>query len=390
MDKSTENTNDAEIVDRPSAELNGEISDADRDHSHDESCSVCSDESASVEHADEFLILEHKAQLRDANFHLPNTVATLDFHFPLEEVPENRRLCGKVYLIGTAHFSKESQEDVRRTIQATQPDVVMLELCSERLAILAMDEEKLLEEAKQMNVRKIVQNMKESGFVQGLLHCMLLSISANITKQLGMAPGGEFRTAFKEHHQVPGCKIKLGDRPINITLKRAFGSLSAWQKLKLFGGLLVSHTSKITKEDVEKTKNRDLLEELLREMAGEFPDMSRIFVDERDQFMAHILRSLALNTLSHRCHVMSTQNGTPDDFEKYPIVIVGVVGIGHMPGITKNWNEWSRFNDIAHLMTIPKPSIWPRYIRYGIRGTFLFLASYLVYRSGKFIYGCFA
>jgi len=34
--------------------------------------------------------------------------------------------------------------------------------------------------------------------IQGVLHLLLLSMSAHITKQLGMAPGGEFRIAFRE------------------------------------------------------------------------------------------------------------------------------------------------------------------------------------------------
>ncbi len=36
----------------------------------------------------------------------------------------------------------------------------------------------------------------QSGFLQGVMHLLLLSMSAHITKQLGMAPGGEFRAAF--------------------------------------------------------------------------------------------------------------------------------------------------------------------------------------------------
>ncbi len=37
----------------------------------------------------------------------------------------------KVYLVGTAHFSKESCEDVSLVIQAVQPDIVMVELCKQ-------------------------------------------------------------------------------------------------------------------------------------------------------------------------------------------------------------------------------------------------------------------
>lgn len=34
--------------------------------------------------------------------------------------------------------------------------------------------------------------------MSGLMQMLLLKVSAHITEQLGMAPGGEFREAFKE------------------------------------------------------------------------------------------------------------------------------------------------------------------------------------------------
>lgn len=92
---------------------------------------------------------------------------------------------------------------------------------------------------------------------------LLLKVSAHITEQLGMAPGGEFREAFKEvgaghglqgirgaavpmspdtqpllqASKVPFCKFHLGDRPIPVTFKRAIAALSFWQKVKLAWGL---------------------------------------------------------------------------------------------------------------------------------------------------------
>ena len=38
----------------------------------------------------------------------------------------------------------------------------------------------------------------QNGVMQGVLNILLLNISAYITKELGMAPGGEFRVAFNE------------------------------------------------------------------------------------------------------------------------------------------------------------------------------------------------
>ena len=41
---------------------------------------------------------------------------------------------------------------------------------------------------------------------------------------------------------------------------------------------------------MERCKQHDLLEEMMREMAGEFPALSRVFVKERDLYLVHSLR----------------------------------------------------------------------------------------------------
>jgi pheromone shutdown protein TraB len=42
----------------------------------------------------------------------------------------------KVYVLGISHVSRESCEEARELIQATRPDVVVLELCKDRLRLL--------------------------------------------------------------------------------------------------------------------------------------------------------------------------------------------------------------------------------------------------------------
>ena len=81
--------------------------------------------------------------------------------------------------------------------------------------------------------------------------------------------------------KVSGCIVQLGDRPINITLKRAIASLSWWQTLRL-GWNILTNKDPITKEDVENCKNKDLLQNMLAEMAGEFPALSSVFVVSSD------------------------------------------------------------------------------------------------------------
>lgn len=261
-------------------------------------------------------------------------------------------VCGstgtKVYLVGTAHFSKESCEDVAMVIQATQPDIVMVELCKSRTNILHLDEQTILEEAQNLNMEKSLEIIRSQGTVQGVMYLLLLSMSAHLTKELGMAPGGEFRRAFQEANTVPGCMVHLGDRPINITLKRALSALSLWQRLRLTWNILTSKET-ITKEEVEKCKNRDLLENMLLEMAGEFPALSRVFVEERDLFLAHSLQTAA--------QIENTQT------------VVGVVGIGHVPGIVNNWDKVTR-EQVEQVVRIEPPSVVSRVIKFSVKSVF--------------------
>lgn len=289
---------------------------------------------------------------------------------PISDLPQTVTLLEKdgclVYIVGTAHFSKESQEDVSKVIRSTKPHVIMVELCQSRVNILKMDEEKILEEAKNINMSTIQHVIKKNGLMQGILNILLLNMSAYITKELGMAPGGEFRVAFNEAQKLEGgCKFILGDRPIQITLRRALASLSIWQRLKLAYAILFSKEP-ITKEDVEKCKQKDLLEQMIEEMTGEFPALGRVFVKERDIYLAHSLRKIAQPIICP---------DAPDG--KVPCVVVGVVGIGHVQGIIDNWDKELNIDEICKLPTATVVSVLAKW---GFRLGTLGLLTYGCYR----------
>ena len=42
-------------------------------------------------------------------------------------------------------------------------------------------------------------------------------------------------------------------------------------------------------EDVEKCKDKDMIEELLAELTGEFPAIGEVFIKERDMFLSNSL-----------------------------------------------------------------------------------------------------
>lgn len=70
----------------------------------------------------------------------------------------------KVYIVGTAHFSRESQDDVSVTIRNVRPDIVMIELCAARVHLLSLDEKTLLEEAKHINLAKVITLFVNDSF----------------------------------------------------------------------------------------------------------------------------------------------------------------------------------------------------------------------------------
>jgi len=275
----------------------------------------------------------------------------------------------KVYIVGTAHFSRESQDDVSLVIRNVAPDIVMVELCAARVHMLSHDEKTLLEEAKNINFAKIRSITKSNGLLNGLFYILMLNMSAKITEDLGMAPGGEFRRAVKEIRRLQrpdGPILHLGDRSINVTLQRAFNGLSLWQTIKIVCKLLFSDKT-ITKEDVEKCKQKDLLEELMEQMAGEYPVFRDVFVNERDLYLCHSL------TLA------STPTQLLPNGKLKPVTVVGVVGIGHSSGIAKNWGKVDE-SQLPAILTVPPARLSTRLFKTTVKYGFLTLIGYGVFR----------
>ncbi|KAF7494745.1 TraB domain-containing protein [Sarcoptes scabiei] len=270
---------------------------------------------------------------------LPETVCLLPFD-------EDR----KIFLVGTSHFSKQSHQDVIRVIRATKPKSVVLELCRNRLCFITMDEDKILQESQSLDMNKILNHIKKNGFVHGMIYSLFLLSSSKVTKDLKMAPGGEFRSAFKEASKIPGCSIILGDRPIDITFRRAIATLSVWQKIKIAYHIWLINKENLKEEELEKYKQKDILKQLVDELAKEFPGLAKTIIEERDSFLAHSLWSNA-QVIEPGCNM------------------VGVVGIGHLQGIRNKWNE-VHLIDIKELSFVPKrsPSTIFLLIKYTVFG----------------------
>ncbi|OMO60164.1 Pheromone shutdown, TraB [Corchorus capsularis] len=224
-----------------------------------------------------------------------------------------------VYLVGTAHVSQESCREVEAVISLLKPQVVFLELCSSRVAVLSPQNLKVPTMAEMIDMWKKKHNMF------GILYSWFL---AKVASKLEVFPGSEFRVAFEEAMKYGG-KVILGDRPVQITLGRTWGKMPLWHKTKLLYSLLFQAVFLPSPEELNKMlkdmDDVDMLTLVIQEMSKEFPTLMETLVHERDQYMSSTLLKVASEHSS----------------------VVAVVGKGHLQGIKKHWKQPIAINDLT-------------------------------------------
>ncbi|KAL5147979.1 TraB domain-containing protein [Glycine soja] len=220
-----------------------------------------------------------------------------------------------VYLVGTAHVSEESSREVQAIVNFLKPQVVFLELCSSRVAVLTLQNLKVPTMGEMVTMLKKKHNMFE------------------IASKLEVFPGSEFRVAYEEAIKYGG-RVILGDRPVQITLRRTWSKMPLWHKTKFLYSLLFQAVFLSNADDLNKMLNEmddsDMLTLVIQEMSKEFPTLMETLVHERDQYMSSTLLKVASENSS----------------------VVAVVGKGHLQGIKKHWKQPVVMKD---LMTVPSP-----------------------------------
>jgi pheromone shutdown-related protein TraB len=237
-----------------------------------------------------------------------------------------------VYLVGTAHVSKESVEDVRSAVEAANPDAVAVELCEGRYK--AMTDR---DNWKQMNIFKVLKE-KKAVFLLGQL--VMSSFYKRLGEKLGVEPGAEMLEGIRQADSC-GAKLVLADRKIETTLRRVWGYLGFWNKMKLFSSMLVGllEREELDEQMIEKIKQSDQLESIMGEFAQKYPEIKRRLIDERDIYLSQKIREA--------------------EFER----MVAVVGAGHVGGICEHIHA---DHDLGELEVLPAKSIWPTVFKWGI------------------------
>lgn len=185
----------------------------------------------------------------------------------------------EIILIGTAHVSKESCEEVKNAIQQEKPDCVAIELDEGRYKSLN-DEESW----RNLDISKVLKN--KQGFLL-LANLVLASFQKKMGGNIGVKPGDEMRAADFAAKEL-NIPVALVDRPIQTTLSRAWAENSLWGKCKLLAALISSIFDKeeINEEQIENLKNSSEMDHMMKELSDYMPDIQRVLIDERDQYLA--------------------------------------------------------------------------------------------------------
>ncbi|XP_031381318.1 traB domain-containing protein-like isoform X2 [Punica granatum] len=154
-----------------------------------------------------------------------------------------------VYVVGTCHVSQKSCREVQAIISYLKPEVVFLELCSQRVGVLTP------RNLKVPTVGEMIEMWKKKQNLFGILYSRFL---ANVASKLKVLPGAEFRVAYEEAMKYGG-RVILGDRPVQL----------------------------------KKMDDAGLMILAIQELSKEFPTLMETLLHERDQYMSCKLLKIA-------------------------------------------------------------------------------------------------
>ena len=208
----------------------------------------------------------------------------------------------KITLIGTAHVSRESIDEVTETITTLNPDCVCVELDEKRSDTL-QNQEKFQE----LDIISVLK--KKQGFLL-LANLVLASFQRRMGANVGVKPGEEMLAAINTAKETNTMAVMV-DRPIQVTLRRAWAKNSLWGKCKLLAAMLTSAFSKeeVSESEIENLKTGNEMDSMMDELSDYMPVIKTVLIDERNVYMAHKIWECPGKNL------------------------VAVLGAGHLPGV---------------------------------------------------------
>lgn len=238
-------------------------------------------------------------------------------------------------LVGTAHVSRASAEEVAALVRSGHFDAIAVELCESRHGAIAQPDR-----MGELDLFQVFRQGK-AGMVAASL--ALGAYQQRLAEQFGIEPGAEMKAAIESAREAE-LPLLVIDREIGVTLKRIYRRLGWWQRLILISGLVGSLFSreKVSEEEIERLKEGDILESTFAEFAERSATLYDTLIRERDRYMAaRLLEERAERPLRE---------------------VLVVVGAGHLAGLAQYLEQpvADPRAEQAALDQVPPASRWPR------------------------------
>ncbi|MFB6299838.1 MAG: TraB/GumN family protein [Halobacteriales archaeon] len=214
---------------------------------------------------------------------------------------------GRIHLVGTAHVSSDSVEEVKQVIEDEQPDVVAVELDEGRYRQLKGHDPEELD---------ATDLLRGNTIFQFLAYWLLSYVQARLGDRFDIEPGADMLAAV-ETAEANEIDVALVDRDIQTTIQRFWKRLTFREKLSLLWQLTLAMAGFGGEDEaeisMEELTDTDVVTAMMEEFRAFSPGGAEALIDERDAFITH--RLIALREAGH--------------------TVVAVVGAGHMEGIER-------------------------------------------------------
>jgi pheromone shutdown protein TraB len=143
---------------------------------------------------------------------------------------------GSVRVVGTAHVSADSVEEVERVVEAEQPDTVAVELDEGRFRQMQGETPEDLDAS---------DLLKGSMAFQFLAYWLLSYVQQRLGEKFGIEPGADMKAGVDAAERI-GADVALVDRDIQVTIQRFWARMTGVEKLRLVGELALGVTDSRT------------------------------------------------------------------------------------------------------------------------------------------------
>ena len=325
----------------------------------------------------------------------------------------------QIHIVGTAHVSEKSIQEVRETIDRVNPEVIAIELDRGRYAALKQQmreedaakaaaaaqieaespkedentisssgfvstEENSYVQSAQISDESPVQNpaigsvpvvtpeqeatasdntkkapeikkLLSGNFTIMIVQWLLAYVQRKIGFNVGVEPGAEMKAAIRIAEER-GIRIALIDRDINITLTRFWKSMRFTEKCRLLWALVSSIAGKDDGTDEIDSETVDSLTQ---------GDMLEQALEEFRKFSPTGSNALITERDAYLAHGIIALEKAP--FEN----AVVVCGAGHVPGITRFRENPETLPSLSDLKSLPKKYPWGKIL--GVLVAFIFV-----------------